>query len=130
MDTNKITYESIDHYISTFPPDIQEILEKIRQVIREAAPEAVEKISYQMPTFAQQGNVVHFAAFKNHIGFYPAPSGIDEFEQELAPYKAGKGTIQFPFGQPIPYDLITKIVKFQVYENIAKAERKAKQKKK
>ncbi|NWL88473.1 hypothetical protein DMN77_12925 [Paenibacillus sp. 79R4] len=130
MDTNKITYESIDHYIATFPPDIQEILEKIRQVIREAAPEAVEKISYQMPTFAQQGNVVHIAAFKNHIGFYPAPSGIDEFEQELAPYKAGKGTIQFPFGQPIPYDLITKIVKFRVSENIAKAERKAKQKKK
>lgn len=130
MDTNKITYESIDHYISTFPPDIQEILEAIRQVIREAAPDAVEKISYQMPTFAQQGNVVHFAAFKNHIGFYPAPSGIDEFEQELAPYKAGKGTIQFPLGKPIPYDLITKIVKFRVAENIAKAESKAKQKKK
>lgn len=129
MDTNKVTYESIDHYISTFPPDIQEILEAIRQVIREAAPDAVEKISYQMPTFAQQGNVVHFAAFKNHIGFYPAPSGIDEFEQELAPYIAGKGTIQFPLGQPIPYDLITKIVKFRVSENIAKAERKAKLKK-
>lgn len=129
MDTNKVTYESIDHYISTFPPDIQEILEAIRQVIREAAPDAVEKISYQMPTFAQQGNVVHFAAFKNHIGFYPAPSGIDEFEQELAPYKAGKGTIQFPLGKPIPYELITKIVKFRVAENIAKAERKAKQKK-
>lgn len=130
MDANKVTYESIDHYISTFPPDIQEILKAIRQVIREAAPDAVEKISYQMPTFAQQGNVVHFAAFKNHIGFYPAPSGIDEFEQELTPYKAGKGTIQFPLGQPIPYDLITKIVKFRVSENIAKAERKAKQKKK
>ncbi|MCM3042233.1 DUF1801 domain-containing protein [Paenibacillus motobuensis] len=128
MNANKVTYESIDHYISTFPPDIQEILEAIRQVIREAAPDAVEKISYQMPTFAQQGNVVHFAAFKNHIGFYPAPSGIDEFEQELAPYKAGKGTIQFPLGKPIPYDLITKIVKFRVAENIAKAESKAKKK--
>jgi len=130
MDGNKTTYESIDHYISTFPPDIQEILETIRQVIREAAPEATEKISYQMPTFAQQGNVVHFAAFKNHIGFYPAPSGIEEFEQELAPYKAGKGTIQFPIGQPMPMELIAKIVKFRVAENLAKAEQKAAKKKK
>ena len=130
MDGNKTTYESIDHYISTFPPDIQEILESIRQVIREAAPEAAEKISYQMPTFAQQGNVVHFAAFKHHIGFYPAPSGIEEFEQELAPYKAGKGTIQFPLGQPMPMELIAKIVKFRVSENLTKAEQKAAKKKK
>lgn len=129
MDAGKTTYESIDHYISTFPPDIQEILELIRQVIREAAPEATEKISYQMPTFAQHGNVVHFAAFKRHIGFYPAPSGIVAFEQELAPYIAGKGTIQFPLDKPIPYELITKIVKFRVAENIAKAERKAAKKK-
>ncbi|WP_018758530.1 iron chaperone [Paenibacillus terrigena] len=129
MDGNKTTYESIDHYISTFPPDIQEILDSIRQVIRDAAPDAAEKISYQMPTFAQYGNVVHFAAFKNHIGFYPAPSGIEEFEQELAPYKAGKGTIQFPLGKPLPMELITKIVKFRVSENIAKAELKTKNKK-
>ncbi|WP_314588261.1 DUF1801 domain-containing protein [Paenibacillus terrigena] len=129
MDGNKTTYESIDHYISTFPPDIQEILESIRQVIREAAPEATEKISYQMPTFEQHGNVVHFAAFKHHIGFYPAPSGIVAFEQELAPYIAGKGTIQFPLGQPMPMELIAKIVKFRVAENIAKAERKMKKKK-
>lgn len=128
MDGSKVTYESIEHYISTFPADIQDILESIRKVIREAAPDAVEKISYQMPTFTQHGNVVHFAAFKNHIGFYPAPSGIMEFEQELAPYKAGKGTIQFPLDQPIPYELITKVVKFRVAENIAKAERKAKKK--
>ena len=129
MDGNKTTYESIDHYISTFPTDIQEILESIRQVIREAAPEATEKISYQMPTFAQHGNVVHFAAFKNHIGFYPAPSGIEEFEQELAPYKAGKGTIQFPLGKPMPMELITKIVKFRVAENITKSELKSTKKK-
>ncbi|KOR89200.1 iron chaperone [Paenibacillus solani] len=129
MDKNKVTYESIDHYISTFPADIQEILESIRRVIREAAPEANEKIGYQMPTYWQQGNVVHFAAFKNHIGFYPAPSGISEFEQELAPYITGKGTIQFPLGKPIPYDLITKIVKFRVGENIAKAKRKSSKKK-
>lgn len=129
MDKNKVTYESMDHYISTFPADIQEILESIRWVIREAAPEASEKISYQMPTFWQQGNVVHFAVFKNHIGFYPAPSGILEFEQELAPFIAGKGTIQFPIGKPIPYDLITKIVKFRVAENIAKTKRKSPKKK-
>jgi len=129
MDKNKITYESIDHYISNFPADIQEILESIRRVIREAAPEADEKISYQMPTFWQQGNVVHFAAYKNHIGFYPAPSGIEEFEQELAPYITGKGTIQFPLGQPIPYELITKIVKFRVGENVAKAKSKSLRKK-
>ena len=129
MDGNKITYESIDHYISTFPSEIQEILESIRRVIREAAPEAMEKISYQMPTFAQHGNVVHFAAFKHHIGFYPAPSGIVAFEQELAPYIAGKGTIQFPLRKPMPMELITKIVKFRVAENIAKAERKSTKKK-
>lgn len=129
MDNNKVTFESMDHYISTFPADIQETLESIRQVIREAAPEASETISYQMPTFWQQGNVVHFAAFKNHIGFYPAPSGISEFEQELAPYITGKGTIQFPLGQPIPYELITKIVKFRVGENIAKAKKKSSKKK-
>lgn len=129
MDGNKTGYESIDHYISTFPPDIQEILESIRQIIREAAPEATEKISYQMPTFTQHGNVVHFAAFKHHIGFYPTPSGIVEFKQELAPYIAGKGTIQFPLSKPIPYELITKIVKFRVAENIAKAERKSLKKK-
>ncbi|MGG3283824.1 iron chaperone [Paenibacillus solani] len=129
MDKNKITYESIDHYISNFPADIQEILESIRRVIREAAPEASETISYQMPTFWQQGNVVHFAAFKNHIGFYPAPRGISEFEQELAPYITGKGTIQFALGQPIPYELITKIVKFRVGENIVKAKKKSSKKK-
>lgn len=129
MDVNKTSYESIDHYISTFPPEIQEKLESIRQVIREAAPEATEKISYQMPTFAQHGNVVHFAAFKHHIGFYPAPSGIAEFENDLAPYITGKGTVQFPLNKPIPYELITKIVKFRVAENIAKAERKKSKKK-
>lgn len=129
MDKNKVTFESIDHYISTFPADIQETLESLRQVIREAAPEASETISYQMPTFWQQGNVVHFAAFKNHIGFYPAPRGISEFEQELAPYITGKGTIQFPLGKPIPYELITKIVKFRVGENIVKAKKKSSKKK-
>jgi uncharacterized protein YdhG (YjbR/CyaY superfamily) len=122
----KITYETIDDYISTFSPDIQEILSKIRKVIKEAAPDAKEKISYQMPTFALHGNLVHFAAFKNHIGFYPTPNGIDAFREELSVYKGAKGSIQFPLNQPMPYELISKIVKFRVAENIKKAEDKRK----
>lgn len=122
----KITYETIDDYISTFSPDIQEILSKIRKVIKEAAPDAKEKISYQMPTFALHGNLVHFAAFKNHIGFYPTPNGIDAFREELSVHKGAKGSIQFPLNQPMPYELISKIVKFRVAEDIKKAEDKRK----
>ncbi|MBY3621516.1 hypothetical protein HGO21_18460 [Acinetobacter sp. CUI P1] len=122
----KITYESIDDYISKFPPEIQEILSTIRKVIKETAPDAIEKISYQMPTFALHGNLVHFAAFKNHIGFYPTPNGIDAFKEELSGYKGAKGSIQFPLHQPMPYELISKIVKFRVAENIKKAEDKRK----
>jgi uncharacterized protein YdhG (YjbR/CyaY superfamily) len=120
----KITYESIDDYISKFPPELQEILNTIRKVIKEAAPDAKEKISYQMPTFALHGNLVHFAAFKNHIGFYPTPNGIEAFREELSVYKGAKGSIQFPLNQPMPYELISKIVKFRVAENIKKAEDK------
>ncbi|WP_440960101.1 iron chaperone [Paenibacillus nitricinens] len=122
----KITYESIDDYISKFPPELQEILNTIRKVIKEAAPDAKEKISYQMPTFALHGNLVHFAAFKNHIGFYPTPNGIEAFREELSVYKGAKGSIQFPLNQPMPYELISKIVKFRVAENIKKAEDKRK----
>lgn len=122
----KITYESIDDYIAKFPAEIQEILSKIREVIKEAAPDAQEKISYQMPTFVLHGNLVHFAAFKNHIGFYPTPNGIDAFKEELAGYKGAKGSIQFPIDQPMPYELISKIVKYRVAENIKKAEDKRK----
>ncbi|OMD41801.1 iron chaperone [Paenibacillus odorifer] len=122
----KITYESIDDYISKFPPEIQEILSTIRKVIKEAAPDAKEKISYQMPTFELHGNLVHFAAFKNHIGFYPTPNGIDAFKEELSVYKGAKGSIQFPLNQPMPYELISKIVKFRVAEDIKKAEDKRK----
>ncbi|EQB20626.1 hypothetical protein UNSWDHB_2051 [Dehalobacter sp. UNSWDHB] len=100
-----------------FPDETQEILRAIRNVIREAAPDAVEKISYQMPTFVLNGNLVHFAAFKNHIGFYPTPSGIEAFKQELAGYKGAKGSVQFPLNKPIPYELISKIVKYRVAEN-------------
>jgi len=109
--------ETIDDYIFSFPEDIQVILSKIRQIIHKSAPDAVEAMSYQMPTLRLNGNLVHFAAFKNHIGFYPTPSGTAAFQKELSPYKSGKGSIQFPLDKPIPYDLIEKIVLFRVKEN-------------
>jgi uncharacterized protein YdhG (YjbR/CyaY superfamily) len=112
---------TIDEYIAGFPPDVQEILQKIRAIIRKAAPGAEEAIKYQMPTFVLHGNLVHFAAFKNHIGFYPVPTGIEAFKRELAAYESGKGSVQFPLDQPIPYGLISKIVKFRARENLAKA---------
>lgn len=111
---------SIDEYIAQFPAEIQQKLQEIRAVIHAAAPEATEKISYQMPTFYLRGNLVHFAAFKQHIGFYPVPSGIAAFEEELAPYKRSKGAVQFPLDQPIPTELIGRIVKFRVEENMKK----------
>lgn len=128
MEGNKNTPESIDEYIANFPFELQEKLKMLREVIREAAPEAKEKISYQMPTFVFHGNLVHFAVFKNHIGFYPAPSGIDAFRQELSEYKGSKGAIQFPLDKPLPYPLISEIVKYRVNENIKKAEGKSKNK--
>ncbi len=109
---------TIDKYIENSPVDVQEILQKIRQAIHEAAPEALEKISYQMPAFYLRGNLVYFAACKNHIGFYPTASGIEEFKEELSSYKSSKGAVQFPFSQPIPYELIKKIVLFRVKENL------------
>jgi len=112
--------KNIDEYIASFPPEVQAILEKIRLTIRKAAPGAEETIKYQMPTFTLHGNLVYFAAFKTHIGFYPIPTGIEKFKKELAPYKQGKGSVQFPLDQPIPYGLISKIVKFRVQENMAK----------
>lgn len=112
-------FGTMDEYIKTFPSDVQSILEKMRQTIRRAAPEAVEAISYQMPTFKLNSrNLVHFAAFKSHIGFYPVPSGIEAFKKELTPYKQGKGSVQFPLDKPIPYDLVEKIVKYRVKENL------------
>ena len=129
MEENKITSKSIDEYILKFPPEIQEILKTLRKVIKESAPDAEEKISYQMPTFVLHGNLVHFAAYKNHIGFYPTPSGIDAFKDELSEYKGAKGSVQFPIEKPLPYELISKIVKFRVAENIKKAEDKLKKKK-
>jgi uncharacterized protein YdhG (YjbR/CyaY superfamily) len=116
----------IDEYISGFPPEIQERLRTMRQVIHEEAPEAVEAISYQMPTFKLHGNLVHFAAFKNHIGFYPTPSGITAFEQDLAPYQTSKGAAQFPLDQALPLDLVHKIVQYRVAENTRLAAEKKK----
>ena len=114
-------FSTIDEYVKTFPKNIQSILEKMRQTIKEAVPEAVEAISYQMPTFKLNGkNLVYFAAFKNHIGFYPIPSGIEAFKKELSPYKQGRGSVQFPLDKPIPYDLVEKIVKYRVKENLEK----------
>jgi uncharacterized protein YdhG (YjbR/CyaY superfamily) len=126
MNTNQTPPTTIDEYMAGFPPDVQEILEKIRLTIRAAAPDAQETISYQMPTFTLQGNLVHFAAFKKHIGFYPVPTGIEAFKDELSVYQGGKGSVQFPLDQPIPYDLISRIVTFRVQENLAKAAAKEK----
>lgn len=115
--TNK-QFKTIDEYIKTFPEDVQGILEKMRQTIKKAAPKAVEAISYQIPTFKLNGkNLVHFAAFKNHIGFYPTSSGIEAFKEELSLYKGAKGSVQFPIKEPIPYDLVKKMVIFRVKEN-------------
>ena len=125
MDKNKTGFTSIDEYIKTFPDEIQRKLQKLREVIRMAAPDATEKISYQMPTFYLNGNLVHFAAFKNHIGFYPTPSGTEHFQKELSTYKTSKGTVQFPLDQPIPFDLVIKMVNFRVAENKQKASKKA-----
>jgi uncharacterized protein YdhG (YjbR/CyaY superfamily) len=117
---------NIDEYIAGFPEDIQVILQKIRKMVHTAAPEAQEKISYQMPTFFLEGNLVHFAAFKNHIGFYPTPSGTEKFKKEISAYQAAKGSIQFPLDEPMPYELITRIVEFRMKENLAKAKAKRK----
>jgi uncharacterized protein YdhG (YjbR/CyaY superfamily) len=120
--TDQAAPKTIDEYIAGFPNDIQEILAKIRVTIREAAPDAKETISYQMPTFTLNGNLVHFAAFDKHIGFYPTPSGIGKFKEELSVYKGAKGSVQFPLDKPIPYDLIDRIVRFRVKENLDKAQ--------
>ncbi len=109
--------QTIDAYIRRFPEDVQERLESVRRAIREAAPMADEAIAYQIPTFKLNGNLVHFAAFKRHIGFYPTPSGMAAFEKELARYKSSKGTVQFPMDQPIPLALIKRIVAYRVKES-------------
>ena len=111
---------TVDEYIAQCPEEVQPILTKLRKVIRESAPGAVEKISYQMPTFYLKGNLVWFGVHQHHIGFYPTGSGIEAFKEELSPYKTSKGAVQFPFDRPLPYDLISRIVKFRVAQNLKK----------
>lgn len=115
----------IDTFIAQFPKDTQVLLNKLRLTIQEAAPEATETICYGIPTFVFHGNLVHFSAFTKHIGFYPAPSGITAFKKELSRYKSAKGSVQFPFDVPLPLNLISKIVKFRVKENLEKAKQQS-----
>ncbi len=126
MESQKKTYTSIDEYITQFSPEIQARLNEIRAVIRAAAPQASEKISYQMPTFYLKGNLVHFAVHKTHLGFYPAPSGIEQFKDELSAYEYSKGAIRFPLDRPIPLDLVRRITAFRAEENLAQAASKSK----
>jgi uncharacterized protein YdhG (YjbR/CyaY superfamily) len=124
MKNNRQEYNTIDEYILAFPEPVQRILEELREVIKQEAPQAREKISYQMPTFFLNGNLVHFAAYDNHIGFYPAPSGIEAFKPELSAYKNAKGSVQFPIDKPLPLELIKRMVKFRVGENTASGKAK------
>jgi len=118
--------KNIDDYIARFPGDVQVALEKVRLTIRKAAPKAEEIISYQIPAFKYYGNLVYFAGWKKHIGFYPVSSAIKAFEKELSVYDGAKGTVKFPLGEPMPLGLISRIVKFRVKENLAKAKLKQK----
>jgi uncharacterized protein YdhG (YjbR/CyaY superfamily) len=118
LEAGKRSPTTIDEYIAQFPEDVQQILVKVWDVIRASAPGAVEKISYQIPAFYLNGSLVWFAGYKHHIGFYPKGSGIEAFKEELSPYKSAKGSVQFPLDKPIPYELIRKIVRFRVAENL------------
>lgn len=124
MKMNKPAPMTIDEYIADYPKDVQKLLEQVRNTIKKAAPKAEEKINYGIPTFTLNGNLVHFGAFKNHIGFYAAPTGHKAFEKELSLYKTGKGSVQFPIDQPLPLSLISQIVKFRVLENSEKKKTK------
>ena len=117
----KNNYETIDEYIVAFPKNVQSILQELRQTIREAAPEAEEGISYKIPVFKLNGNLVWFAAFKDHIGFYPRESAIEAFQDKLSAYKIGKGTVRFPINKPITFDLIKEMVRFRVKENCVRS---------
>jgi len=129
MNTKTAKINDIDKYIAGFPKDTQKLLEQLRATIMKAAPKAEEVISYQMPAYKYHGMLVYFAAYENHIGFYPTPSGIEYFKKELSVFKNAKGSVQFPLDKPLPIQLITKIVAFRVKENLEKAEMKMKKKK-
>ncbi len=121
MKTARQGPQSIDEYIAGFPHDVQLLLQQLRTIIKRIAPDAAEAIRYQIPTFVLNGNLVHFAAFKNHIGFYPTPSGIEAFKEELAPYESAKGSVKFLIDKPIPFDLIADIVRFRATEARARS---------
>lgn len=125
MKSNKVSFSSIDEYIATFPEDVQKIMKQLRKTIKAAAPKAGEKISYNMPTFTMNGTyLVYFAGWKTHIAFYGAPRGNAEFKEDLSAYETGQGTLKFPYDKPLPYDLITKIVKFRIAENLKRTDKK------
>lgn len=119
MKAEQIEPQTIDEYIADYPADVQQILQKIRSIVRAAAPGATEAMKYRLPTFVLNGNLVHFGAFKSHIGFYPTPSGTEKFQKQLSAYKGAKGSVQFPLDKPIPYDLIREIVEFRIAESRA-----------
>ncbi len=120
MDRSKKGFKTVDEYVATFPKNIQSILLEMRQIIKESAPQAEEVISYQMPAFKLNGILVYFAAFKNHIGFFPTTSAMEAFKEEISEYETSKGTIRFPLDRPIPFELVRKIVKFRVKQNLNK----------
>jgi uncharacterized protein YdhG (YjbR/CyaY superfamily) len=129
MRSNPTAPKNIDEYIAGFPNNVQEILEQVRMTIREAAPDAEETISYQIPTFTLKGKyLIYFAAYKKHIGLYPAPRGVEKFKKELSLYEGGKGTVRFPLDKAIPFRLINRIVKFRVKESLERAKAKPKKK--
>jgi len=126
MQMDKNAPKDIDEYIANFPKEVQRLLDQLRMTIRRAAPVAEETIKYQIPTFTYKGNLVHFGGYKNHIGFYPTPSGIEKFKKELSGYESAKGSVKFPLDQPIPFDLISDIVAYRVMENLKRAQEKGK----
>jgi uncharacterized protein YdhG (YjbR/CyaY superfamily) len=128
MTSSRKQFNTMDEYINTFPEDVKRILSELRQTIKEVAPDAEETINYQIPTFTLNGNLVHFAAFEHHIGFYPTPSGMEAFKKELSVYKGAKGSVQFPINEPLPLPLIRRIVEYRVKENLERKQKKKSQK--
>jgi len=126
VSTSKIRFKTIDEYIATFPPNVQDILKEVRRAIRDSAPSAQETIAYGVPTFKLNGNLVHFGGYKHHISFFPGgPSAIEAFKKELSSYKQSKGTVQFPLERPIPLELVKRMVKFRVKENLSRNQNRA-----
>lgn len=124
MAASRKQFKTMDEYSDTFPDNVKRILSELRQTIKEVAPDAEETINYQIPTFTLNGNLVHFAAFENHIGFYPTPSGMEAFKEELSRYKGAKGSVQFPIDEPLPLPLIRRIVEYRVKENLERKQKK------